>query len=1065
MTEHLTQADGMDDGWRQVAEQMHGWHPSLQKHAERHLGMRGLLPPSLSDNQPQELVVTETEELSALDSLQLDTTDATKHSRQKELNSTRRKEEFKRRIPVVAYDQQRETRAKRTGEHYTSKRSIEERMRRRDAIEAELRLGGDANEESLFDQHEKQEAHQVIEYFGGLLDFLGESKQSNYEIVVEYEKITGTKARLEYFHAASITDQITLLCSDEFGYANYDNFTKALRFQQDFINGKAKTWRQEYDRERDEYVDVQQVLDPSNANSHDIQLGLKRASLRSAMIGTPEYGAYKMALQIRESNEDEHSRSPKDEFPTTNGYHSGITMDSIGDWETIIGQYQKYAEKFARRHPDLADAELEHGAVRYVARLYAKSMEYQRDRGQKSPYVSTFEESLAWAQLGEGVQAQLRGMRQKIQNIDLGGIERFVGKSGTSEKLQSYRREAYFLGRNIEIAKNGGSEAAELLERENTFALNKQERWKDRELARLEHKWSRKIGKTRSEERRSRYQQEWDAQVQQVVVSYDTEVAHYTDRELDTFIWDMEARQKVVQRRVEQRKSIAEKAINLHFALGTGREEWDEDRNSLVWRGATEYGQLIDWINDAPLGVIKRAHQRLRAGMSADEVCTTAISEVLTKVTGDESSDEVKAMFANFDTSKYEMQRMIQLAGALGSYNVTLNFDELRSMSAKNTRWIRESLDTFDFDDVRQFIDNGLNLSLVPKVKRVTGDFGYDLNTADLINFTKHRVINTYYYKEVEGVLSASLRNFTLDEVKKAMSDGIDLKVLNALDLYLWMKGVSDFSELANIAKKITDNSGGVDAGNKPIARYKIAVENIGLKRANDLLDINADIDMFNMVGREFVAQTGKDYQKTLNLTEKINRLVKANHHDDDDNATDNESTAIRTMKQRYSDDQILSLYDCNLTANDFVSIFGTPDDAASRKSLSFDMQVDILRNSTGESRLNVNSAIEYFDMDALKQLIDKGANIRSAHSIALQLNRDEKYKELNTIENITYLAANKLSVETFGETIRAGFSIDEIKRYPFLASGLLNNQPNVSSESNTGELADWERELLGITS
>lgn len=1039
-------------GWDRVAQEMHTWHPDLQKHAKKHLAIRGLLSSTVAEQS----VTHDGDSAPDSDEIKFDTTEAARHAEQKEAASTRRKQEFRHHIPVTDYDQQRKAREEAEGKHHSSRKALEEKTRRHDVVEAELRQEyGDDSQEVFFDRREKQEARQAIEHFDRLLGFLGESKRSNHEVLDAYEAITDAKAKLRYFHTASFADKITLLCSDEFEYANYDNFINALQFQQDFIDGRATAWKQE--RKDGKYVDVLHVLDPSEANPHDIQLGLKRASLRSAMIGTPEYGAYKMALQIRNSNEDEYSRNPRDDFPKTKGYHSGITEDSIGDWETIIDQYQKHAEKFARRHPDLTDEEMEYGAVRSTARLYAKSMEYQRDRGQQSPYVSTFEESLAWAQLGERVQAQLRGMRQKIKGIDLHRIERFIGKSGTSEKLQSYRREAYFLGKDIEVAKLGGTDAAELLERENTFALEKQGHWKDRELLRLEYKWTREIGKTRSEERRARYQQEWDDAVQQVYDSYNSGVTHYTDRDIDTFIQDMESRLTLVDGRIEKRKSIAEKAIDLHFALSNGREEWDDNTNSMVYNGASEYGQIIDWINDAPLGTIKRAHQRLRSGMSPDEVCKSAISEVLTRVTGVESSAEVQAMFANFADNKYEMQRMMQLAGTLGSYDVTLSFDEFKSMSAKDTRWMRESLEVFEFDDVRQFIDNGLNLSLVPKISKIASEFGYDLDTAGLIDFAKHGVINAYYYKDVEVVLSTSLRHFTIEEVEQAMSEGIDLKVLNALKPYLLAQGVSDFSELSATARRITEHSGGVNQGEHLLSRYKVAVENIGLDRANDLLNMNADIDMFNMVSREFRVQTGSDYQKTLDLVEKVNRVAT--------NGTERELPAIRAMKQRYSNNQILSIYDRRVSAETFVDVFGADGGAIEGKTLSFDMQVDIISHAV-RNTWYIRDAIKHFDTSILTELVDKGTDVMRAYDIAKQLERNEKYKPFNTTENIIYLAANNLSVETFDRTMEAGFSIDEIKKYPFLASSLLKLSPsNTSNGSNTEELADWEKELLGVTS
>jgi hypothetical protein len=366
-------------------------------------------------------------------------------------------------------------------------------------------------------------------------------------------------------------------------------------------------------------------------------------------------------------------------------------------------------------------------------------------------------------------------------DVDLHNIERFVGKSGTSEKLRSYRRERHFLKNNIETAQRGDGKATTLLEKENTFELQKQERWKERELVRIEHKWSKKIEKTRSEERITRYHQEKEAEIERTLASHSEGITHYQNRDLTTFISDMQFRQEIIGRRIEKRKSIAEKAIDLHFALSTGHEKWDEDADKHVWQGKSEYGQIIDWINDAPFGTIKRAHQRLQSGMPADEICKSAISEIVAKVTGDSTASELERMFANFQEDKWRLRQMMELSGELSDFDIKLDFSELQDLSGKDTEWIRESLEAFEWDDVKQFIDNNLNLLLVLEISRTISEFGYNLNTTDLIDVAKEIKANRYYYREVGETLSSTLREFSLDETKQMLQEDINLKMLQVI--------------------------------------------------------------------------------------------------------------------------------------------------------------------------------------------------------------------------------------------------------------------------------------------
>ena len=47
---------------------------------------------------------------------------------------------------------------------------------------------------------------------------------------------------------------------------------------------------------------------------------------------------------------------------------------------------------------------------------------------------------MAWARLGDQVQRQFRGMRQKIRDIDLHNIGRFIGKAGDNPYELAWRR-------------------------------------------------------------------------------------------------------------------------------------------------------------------------------------------------------------------------------------------------------------------------------------------------------------------------------------------------------------------------------------------------------------------------------------------------------------------------------------------------------------------------------------------------------------------------------------------------------------------------------------------------
>lgn len=896
---------------------------------------------------------------------------------------------------------------------------------------------------------------QVFEKFNGLFAFLGEDIKGDPNVIEKYQQISDKKDQLRFILLSSLSDKVRLFCSESFGHPNYDNFMHRLQFQQDFINGTARAWRQEWDERKGGYIDVQRTLDSSDADRDNILLGLNRASLRSAMIGTPEYGAYKMAMDIVEDRD----WSITSDFPEISGYWSGITNTNIGSWKTIIDEYGTIADKVARRNPDIDEENLEYITVRKAARIFADSMEYNdASRGPKSPYVSSFHESVAWAQLGYGVQRQLRGMRQRIMNSNLHNIDRFIGKSGCSQKCSSFKSERSRLGNRVKYI-NGLSEDGkqEFLAKENAFEIKKQEEWRKEEVERIKHKYEKLISKTRNEERRATYASRQEEEIQRVVADTSERIEYFESRALDGLFSDINERRELLSHRIEKRKSLAEKAIELHFKLGDGcKGEWGNDLEEQSTTDVSQYQGCLDWINDAPFGVIKRAHKRMVDGMSADEIYKLAISETIRKAVNnpDQADIAIYQMFREIEDgpsidSMYDVLRIreiIRLAGKLSRYSEELSYSELGSMPGKDTRWIEDSLAVFPFSDVKQFIDKGLDLSLVPRLSRITKEFGYKLDTNQLIELSSKEIINSYRHKEVEEVFISTLRSFSLDEAITAMDTGVDLRILNAVRSIVSTQGVSNFSEILDRATKIGQLSDRYEGGyEKLISQYRTAINSMGIEKADGLLSHGADLDTFNMATREFKNSVGDDFDKTLRLSEKISTAMYGLRD------LDQEEASIRTLYNPdvgYTESQIINLYEHGISASAYRSVFisteydGDNPGVKENSSLSFDDKVKLLQNALRDNPnyWRIKEAIESFDgdMDILHQLAESGADVVHASRIKYLLDEDEKYSGFNTLENILYLAQNNLEVDAFLRAINAGFSVDEIKLYPFLASDLL---------------------------
>ena len=552
------------------------------------------------------------------------------HALKKQKARKRITQEEKHSVPEVPYKQQRKEAEEDSGHIGTSKLDIRDKTTGRQAIQSEFSNYGvsDGDYEEIFRQdredysrwheaylrerHEKLSFGEVMEKYNGLFAFLKENTIPNQDVEQKYQAITGQKEKLQFILDLPLVDKVKLFCSESFGYANYDSFMQRLQFQQDFINGTAMAWVKEWDDELGEDVDVQKLLDPDLANPRDISLGLERASLRSAMIGTPEYGAYKMALDFASSWGNQISP----DYPRIKGYESGIYKNeegsSIGNWQIIIDEYQKIADSTAKRRPDLEGNNLEYRAVRDAAWIFAKSMEYNKnDKGSESPFVSLFDESVAWVQLGPAVKPQFQGMRQKIANSSLYNIERFIGKSGVSRKRGSFESEKTRLNNRVSyISSLSDEDKQKFLEKENAFEIKKQEEWREKEKARINHKYNKLIGKTRSEERRAVLATRQESEIQRVIADTSKQIDYFKGRTLDGLFSDIDKRRELLSCRIEKRKSLAEKAIELHFATLPHRYRDEAPR--------VDCG--VDWINKAPFGLIKKAHRLLSKNLPQEEL-------------------------------------------------------------------------------------------------------------------------------------------------------------------------------------------------------------------------------------------------------------------------------------------------------------------------------------------------------------------------------------------------------------------------------------------------------------
>ncbi len=483
------------------------------------------------------------------------------------------------------------------------------------------------------------EAKEIIRSHYELFRYLGESTSYDPEIESKFGAIADKKERLRFIGETSLANKVRLLCGDDFDDLNSDSFNDHLDFQQDLMQGVAVVedwWGDKY------------TPDPESIPRKDIRLGITRGAMRSAMLGTPEYGAYKTALSIAKNK---HKNVPFF-FPKIKGLESGVgywdrfceedeyeeekyeEVLSIGDWSVIIDEYENISRQVAKNSSDLDDDSLEHRAVMEAANIYVKAMDFGEG--------CSFSTAVACSRLGEKARKRLVDI-SNYENISE-NVSRFIGKSGDSWRERGLELGMKRVSKELEELESASDEEKNrILASRNESDIKKITNWRDQELERIIHKYDKEINRTRDAERRELYENRKESEKNRILEQYNERANHLESRDLDGLISDLHGELADIEDRYEKSKSLAEKAIDLNAMsrkkwLTPYRSVFAHQDDSLVI--PTAFGK-IDWINDVPLGAIKKAHQRMRSGMSMAEIELLTKEDYIRRINPDLSQTEV----------------------------------------------------------------------------------------------------------------------------------------------------------------------------------------------------------------------------------------------------------------------------------------------------------------------------------------------------------------------------------------------------------------------------------------
>ena len=945
-----------------------------------------------------------------------------------------------------------------------SERHFEQSMNPKEHIQSELEDSGISHPsewrkaldlETPIDEAEEEFASKEDLNFEKILAYLEGDKQiSDREKIKQFSETHDSIERLEILHSMSLTDAVTCIRDYAETDSSYRYLAGRLNFYQKLIQGKA-TKRQtesEWDSKKGEYVQVEKEypIDASNANPETIRVGLLRDIEFASMKGTPELGIY----QVTEKRLLAKNTRNKHLLPALKGFDSGIGVGvSGGRWLTRylwlnlensddraqserIGYGYAFLRKtfeeskalIVQRHKGepLDEEALEHRAVIQAANWLEEAMNYN-DPGRPlgSPYMGSIQESIAWARLGDpSVKKQIRGMRVKIQESDLRNIGRFIGKSGVNRYEGEHKR----LFGQLKFLRDGDENAKqEFTTRENNFAIQKQERWLTRETEKV-NRWLEKskikidaydIPDSEKQEILDNVQHRYQEKLANLNKDYRDETDRLSKRSPDELLVALQERQNIVNQRYEKRKSLAQKALDLHFAFNHEGDNY----------GSKPLRGLVDWINYAPLGTIKRSHRLLKQGVNDEQIITRALADIITGAIEVEQEDVltvqtlVQKAKGQDHGAQQKLQGMSKVGNILSRFDYEVPLTELESLATKSYHGMTEALKMYDLDQVKQFMDQGINLQSVTDVKKVTEKHGYDLSPIEVAEIASHNI---------DG-LDDAMRIFDLEDVRTLLKQDVHLPTAVAVLNNTRQFGYKlEIAQIASVAKNVRD-----------LDDFTAGLKGLPLSEVERIFSDGIAYNEYNQVKEALQKhQLDSSFDATHAMAKKLTRTREYYNLD----------SALDT----FSLEEVEQILDKGSVLSGVLEV----GNALKEKGIPTNLQEIILfEKFAGDYSKGhyVSQSIDAFGIDNVRKIVAKSCRLDKAIEVNNYINSDGSRSRYRSSESeisdslreslkkggldVVIAIAKAGNMEVAVKTIEAGFTVEEITRFPFLISPLVTKK------------------------
>lgn len=665
-----------------------------------------------------------------------------------------------------------------------------------------------------------------------------------------------TLDRLKLLIQMNIVDAVVLVLEKQGPGSGY--LLRRLKRYKDMVDAKAfqKYTKSEWDSvnkkylpdEEEEEEEISSEPEDEDIKPENLALGLLRDTLYAEMIGTPEMAAVKIATkrinerrqkELEAKKENGEQISAADFQPIRGvieffGYYSGIFQDSLGMYKNLCELYEKNYQHVYNSYKGkgLSYAQIEHRAVLMTAKMLEDAYRYAGQLDTcASPSNPRFKEAIAVGRLGsEHLKRRIKGMRRRTY---LDNIGRFIGKSG-DDKYGREARKLYW----------------ELEKKVLFYSIEEKEEWtlkkNVQDLARLTRQFHKKEDALMSRFERKKEgifalelpEQERELQLASVTTKYEEELRQLTAtyqaeseriraRTFKQLFKELKERQEKLEIKHAKHKNLAEKAIDLHFVFKQGsrkRRSHNSEYEEAEKFPVETPRPIIDWINEAPFGTIKRAHTLLQKGASIKTILAFSIADIVAGKNGldrtlyERVKNEVDTIWSLYEQSKEKWEQAnnlrwddpnkeeatkealhveylvrdqtkklsnwVSVALLLQRQHIDASLDVIEDIASKNYSNLDKFLKEFSLDEVRELLDEEASLSDVLGIRGVMESRGYTLTIPEIKDlarsFDTHEYLKFFYprryksFDEVKWVLERSLQNFGLKDTKKLLSSNIN---------------------------------------------------------------------------------------------------------------------------------------------------------------------------------------------------------------------------------------------------------------------------------------------------